>query len=119
MTRAAREGLSDKNKGKRMAYVRETYRGCDLGKVGVPGEEAEDMKKWRLKVDPRLVLFMDESGFNLMSTVPNRARSKRGTPAVMATRYVRGKNNSLLPGKGFFFGHRYRGELPCWHTGCS
>jgi hypothetical protein len=39
---------------------------------------------------------MDESGFNLTTTQATRGRSKKGTPASTAVRYVKGENHSLL-----------------------
>ena len=98
LTRMAREGLTEVNLAKRKAYVREHYEGYDESKIGVPGPsgEADDMRNWRLKTDPRLYLFMDESGFNLTTTQATKGRSKRGKPASAAVKYNKGENHSLL-----------------------
>ena len=85
----AREGLNEVNLTKRRAYALEHYAGVDVDAVGDVAREADNMKQWHLKVDPRLYIYTDESGFNLVSTQRQRCRGKRGKRVVTTQRYER------------------------------
>ena len=88
----------------RRVFAREWFRDVDAGAIGDVTREADAMRAWTPRVDPRLLFFGDESGFNLVTGNPQWARAVRGQRARISRTNARGQHHSLVLISGFVDG---------------
>lgn len=98
----ALNAMRQENVEKRRRFARRFFRNVDLEAIGDFRCEAKAFREWIPLLDPQLVFFGDQSGFNQTTANARKARSLRGEPAPALRPYVKGKNHSLM----LIVGHR-------------
>jgi transposase len=94
--------MRTENVDKRRRFARRFFRNVDAEAIGDYRREAAAFRNWKPLLDPELVFFGDQSGFNQTTANARKARSPRGMPAPALRPYVKGRNHSLM----LIAGHR-------------